>query len=385
MKRIIYMDNSATTKPYDKVCEVVSDTMKNYFANPSSLHNLGKYADDEITKARKYIAKSINASEDEIYFTSGGTESDNIAILGYCRKNKRRGNKIITTMVEHPAVLECCKKLEDEGFEVFYAPVLENGTVDADKLVENVDDNTILVSVMHVNNETGAIMPIGEISKRVKEKNPDCAFFTDAVQSFGKLKIDVNAQNIDMLSASGHKICGPNGIGIIYIRKKIKIETPVLGGGQEKGIRSGTHNVAGILGFYTALCIKNENFDDDKKKILEIKNYLEEKIKELPHTKINSTCDGLEYILNVSFTGLKSEVILHTLESHGIFVSSASACSSKKAHISHVLGAMGIDKKSAEGAIRFSFSSFNTIDEAKEVADVLKREIPILQQIVNLV
>ncbi len=384
MENIIYMDNSATTKPYDEVCNVVCEAMKNYYANPSSLHNLGKLADDEISKARRYIAKAINASEDEIYFTSGGTESDNIAILGYCHKNKRRGNKIITTAVEHPAVLECYKKLEQEGFEVFYAPVLENGVVDCEGLIENVDSNTILVSVMHVNNETGAIMPIGEIAKRVKEKNSDCAFFTDAVQSFGKLKIDVNLQNIDMLSASGHKICGPNGIGIIYIRKKIKIETPIFGGGQEKSIRSGTHNVAGILGFCAALNIKNDNFDEDKKKTLEIKKYLEEKIRQIPHTKINSTDEGLEYILNVSFVGLKSEIILHTLESHGVFVSSASACSSKKTQVSHVLTAMGIDKKSAEGAIRFSFSSFNTIDEAKKVAEILQREIPILQKVVNI-
>ncbi|MBE7038692.1 MAG: cysteine desulfurase [Ruminococcaceae bacterium] len=380
----IYMDNSATTRPYDEVCDTVLDTMKNFYANPSSLHNLGKYAEDKVSEARRFIAKMINASEDEIYFTSGGTESDNIAILGYCRKNKRRGNKIITTLVEHPAVLECYKKLEEEGFEVFYAPVFENGVVDTDAILKEVDENTILVSVMHVNNETGAIMPIGEISKSVKTKNPNCAFFTDAVQSFGKLEIDVETQNIDMLSSSAHKIGGPNGVGYIYIMKKIRIETPVFGGGQEKTIRSGTHNVAGIMGFLKACEIKKNSMDPDREKIKEIKKYIENTVKEIPHTKINSTDEGLEYILNVSFEGLKSEVILHVLESNGIYVSSGSACSSKKVHTSHVLDAMGLKKKEAEGAIRFSFSAFNTIDEAKYVASVLKREIPILQKTVNL-
>lgn len=380
----VYMDNSATTKPYDEVCDAVCDAMKNYYANPSSLHNLGKYAEDKITLARRYIAKMINASEDEIYFTSGGTESDNIAVLGYCYKNKRRGNKIITTLVEHPAVLECYKKLEEEGFEVFYAPVLKNGVVDVDTLLGAVDEKTILVSVMHVNNETGAIMPIGDIAKRVKQKNCDCAFFTDAVQSFGKIEIDVKAQNIDMLSSSAHKIGGPNGIGYIYIMKKIKIQSNVFGGGQEKGMRSGTHNVAGIMGFLKACEIKNETMKKDREKLGEIKEYIKNAVNEIEHTKINSSDEGLEYILNVSFEGLKSEVILHVLEANGIFVSSGSACSSKKVHTSHVLDAMGLTKKEAEGAIRFSFSPFNTFDDAKYVADVLKREIPILQKTVNL-
>lgn len=380
----VYMDNSATTMPYDEVCDTVADAMKNFYANPSSLHNLGKYAEDEIQKARKFIAKMINASEDEIYFTSGGTESDNIAMLGYALKNRKRGNKIITTKAEHPAVLECCKHLESVGFDVFYADILPNGEADSNAILNQVDENTVLVSVMHVNNETGAIMPIEKIASAVKMKNPNCAFFTDAVQSFGKIKIDVEKAKIDMLSASAHKIGGPNGIGFIYIRKKTRIESPIFGGGQENGIRSGTHNVAGILGFAKACEIKQKSMQSDCERLKEVKKIIAECVRNLSHTRINSPQSGLEYILNVSFTGLKSEVILHVLESNGIFVSSGSACSSRKTHISHVLAAMGIDKKSAEGAIRFSFSARNTAEEAEYVAQVLKKEIPVLQKTVNL-
>ena len=380
----IYMDNSATTLPYDEVCDTVFDAMKRFYANPSSLHNLGKYAEDEMEKARKFIAKMINASAEEIYFTSGGTESDNIAMLGYALKNRKRGNKIITTKAEHPAVLECCKHLESVGFNVVYANLLPNGVVDEGELLNEVDGDTILVSVMHVNNETGAVMPIEKIGSAVKAKNPNCAFFSDAVQSFGKIKIDAEKANLDMLSASAHKIGGPNGIGFIYIRKKTRIESPVFGGGQERGIRSGTHNVAGILGFLKACEIKQKSMQTDREKLREVKKIIEESVKKLPYTRVNSPENGLEYILNVSFTGLKSEVILHVLESNGIFVSSGSACSSRKSHVSHVLDAMGIDKKSAEGAVRFSFSPNNTADDARYVAQVLAREIPVLQKTVNL-
>lgn len=380
----IYMDNSATTLPYDEVCDTVFDAMKRFYANPSSLHNLGKYAEDEMEKARKFIAKMINASAEEIYFTSGGTESDNIAMLGYALKNRKRGNKIITTKAEHPAVLECCKHLESVGFNVVYANLLPNGVVDEGELLNEVDADTILVSVMHVNNETGAVMPIEKIGPAVKAKNPNCAFFSDAVQSFGKIKIDAEKAKLDMLSASAHKIGGPNGIGFIYIRKKTRIESPVFGGGQERGIRSGTHNVAGILGFLKACEIKQKFMQTDREKLREVKNIIEESVKKLPYTRVNSPENGLEYILNVSFTGLKSEVILHVLESNGIFVSSGSACSSRKTHVSHVLDAMGIDKRSAEGAVRFSFSPNNTADDARYVAQVLEREIPVLQKTVNL-
>lgn len=380
----IYMDNSATTLPYDEVCDTVFETMKKFYANPSSLHNLGKYAEDEMERARSFIAKMINASAEEIYFTGGGTESDNIAMIGYALKNRRRGNKIITTKAEHPAVLECCRHLEEVGFNVVYTDLLENGEVDTVSLINEVDSDTVLVSVMHVNNETGAIMPVEKIGRAVKEKNPKCAFFTDAVQSFGKLKIDVEKMKIDMLSASAHKIGGPNGVGFIYIRKKTLVKSPVFGGGQEKGIRSGTHNVAGIMGFLKACEIKQKSMQSDREKVCAVRKIIENCVKNLAHTRINSPENGLEYILNVSFTGLKSEVVLHVLEANGIFVSSGSACSSRKVRTSYVLDAMGIDKKSAEGAIRFSFSPKNGTEDAQYVKNVLEREIPVLQKTVNL-
>lgn len=376
----IYLDNSATTRPYDEVIDVVAQSMKNLYANPSSLHRMGKICEDVTKKARKYIASLISCSEDELYFTSGGTESDNIAIIGSVRAYRRSGNKIITTRVEHPAVLECFKSLENEGFEAVYLDVNSDGMIDLDTLKNEIDNNTILVSIMAVNNETGAVMPIKEIGHIIKERNKNCLFHTDCVQAFGKIEIDAYKMNIDMLSVSAHKVHGPNGTGALYIKKGTKIITTVLGGGQEKGIRSGTVNVSGILGFEKACEITFSKKDNALK---EIKNYFLNEILKLEKITVNSPKNSVDNILNVSFEGVKSEVLLHVLESKGIYVSSGSACSSHKKTSGYVLPAMGRNPKQTDSAIRFSFDEGITKEEIDYVLSVLNKEIPVLRKIMK--
>ncbi|MBE7054260.1 MAG: cysteine desulfurase [Ruminococcaceae bacterium] len=375
----IYLDNSATTLPYDEVVNVVCESMKTLYANPSSLHKKGKEAEEKVNVARKYIAQKINAKEDELYFTSGGTESNNIAILGAARKNKRNGNKIITTRVEHPSVLECFKALSLEGFECVYLDVDEEGIVDINQLKNEIDKNTVLVSIMAVNNETGAKMPIEKIGEIIKEKNPDCLFHTDCVQAFGKIQIDVEKSKIDFLSVSAHKIGGPNGVGALYIRKKINILSPSYGGGQEKGIRSGTVNVSGILGFEKACEITFSKNTNHK----ELKEYFLNEILKLKNISVNSPKESVDNILNVSFVGVKSEVLLHVLESKGIYVSSGSACSSHKKEAGYVLSAMGRKPNEQDSAIRFSFGPDLTKEDVDYVLDVLNKEIPVLRKIMR--
>lgn len=375
----IYLDNSATTCPYDEVIDVVSGSMKTLYANPSSLHKKGKEAEDKVNAARKFIASKINAKEDELFFTSGGTESNNIAILGAARKNRRNGNKIITTRVEHPSVLECFKQLSNEGFECVYVDVDENGIVNVNQLESEIDCNTVLVSVMAVNNETGGIMPIEKIGKIIKEKNPSCLFHTDCVQAFGKINIDTEKSKIDFLSVSAHKIGGPNGVGALYIRKKTNIISPSYGGGQEKGIRSGTVNVSGILGFEKACEITFSKSTNHK----QIKEYFLNEILKLGNISVNSPKESVDNILNVSFVGVKSEVLLHVLESKGIYVSSGSACSSHKKEAGYVLSSMGRKPNEQDSAIRFSFGPDLTKEDIDYALKVLNKEIPILRKIMR--
>lgn len=383
MTREVYMDNAATTRPYDEVIRTVADAMTEYYGNPSSLHRLGKKAEDITEQARKTVALSIGAKADEIYFTSGGTESDNIGIIGSVMANRRRGNKIITTSIEHPAVSECFKYLESEGFNVVHIPVDSDGVTDLDKLFEELDGNTILFSGMLVNNEVGSVLPVDEIKKLIDEKAPGCVFMADGVQAYGKIDIDVKRQGIDILSISSHKIHGPNGVGALYVSKDTKIRPTVFGGGQELGIRSGTENVAGILGFETAIKKTFENYDSDKEKLRSLKANLTRGLLEIDGAVINSPDNGVENILNVSFVGVKSEVLLHVLESKGIYVSSGSACSSHKKTASHVLTSMGLDAKRSDSAIRFSLSALNDDEEIEYTVSVLKKEVPILKKIMR--
>ncbi|HHU17534.1 MAG: cysteine desulfurase family protein [Anaerovoracaceae bacterium] len=376
----VYLDNSATTKPYKEVIDVMVKYMQTYYGNPSSLHSMGLDAERAIKEARKIIANSIKAKDEEIYFTSGGTEADNMAIFGAAQARRRRGNKIITSKIEHPAVLETCKNLEVLGFKVEYIPVDCNGIIDLSALREALDEQTILISVMQINNELGSIQPITEIaemkSNAEKKLKTEILLHIDAVQSFGKLPINVKDSSIDLITISGHKIHGPKGVGALYIRKGLNIKPYLYGGGQERGLRSGTENVPAIAGFGVAVDLYMKNFEKRMETIQSVRNYLEECIcSEIKDIRINSPKDGSPAILNVSFLGVRGEVILHTLEQSNIYVSTGSACSSKKRGQSHVLEAIGLSNTEIEGAIRFSFSEFNTIEEMDYVLINLKNAV----------
>lgn len=378
----VYLDSSATTIPYKEVCDKLSEVMLNTYANPSSLHNLGKKSEDLMEEARKYLSSTINCTPCELYFTSGGTESDNISILGYARANKREGLRVITQKTEHMAVLESFRELEKEGFEVIYVDVDSFGMPDINQIKNSVNDNTILLSFMHVNNENGAIFPIDEISSIIDHKK--CVLHVDAVQSYGKIKIDVKKSKIDMLSLSAHKIHGPNGVGALYVKKDLKINPVIFGGKQERDLRSGTQNVPGIYAFMTASMIKHNNMKQDEEKVSLLKNHLLNGIAQnIENIHINSPKDSSAYILNVSFPPIRSEILLHVLESNGIYISTGSACSSKKNSKSYVLKSMALKDNIIDSAIRFSFSSLNTKEEIDYTIDVLKKEITKLRKIIR--
>lgn len=363
----VYFDNSATTKPKKEVIDCVTEVLTNNYGNPSSLHRMGLNAEKAVKNARTVIADKMGVDEKQVYFTSGGTESNNIAILGslYALRNK---GTVITSKVEHKSVTECFKKLEQQGFDVKYVDVDKNGIVDLKQLEGFVDEKTLLVSIMHVNNETGAIMPIEKIAQIIKDKNPKALFHVDDVQGF--LKVPLSYKNIDMVSVSAHKVNGLKGCGAVYIRKGIKISPVILGGGQENGIRNGTENVPGIVGFGKAVQIYNNSLDSSIKEY--IKNFV---TNEIEGTVINSSENTSKYILNLSVLGFKSETLLHLLEQNGIYVSSGSACSSNKPQLSHVLLAMGLDKDTVESSIRLSFGNDNTIEEAQYFCECLKSAV----------
>ena len=374
----VYLDNSATTKPYKEVIAETVKYMETHYGNPSSLHRMGITAEKALKEARKSTAASLGAKEEEIYFTSGGTEADNMALFGAVQARKRRGKKIITSQIEHPAILESCRKLEESGFQVEYLPVDQNGLINMEALESALDDQTILVTIMQVNNEVGSIQPISEISvlkNRIGNKlGTEILLHTDAVQSFGKLPIEISG--IDLLSVSGHKIHGPKGVGALYVRKGLNVLPYFFGGGQERGMRSGTENVPAIAGFGIAAEVSRKNLMKRMESIKRLKMYLTEGIRtEIPDIRFNSTDEGSSSILNVSFLGVRGEVLLHTLEQSEIFVSTGSACSSNKKGQSHVLKAMGRTDKEIEGAIRFSFCEFNTMEEMDYVLAKLKDSV----------
>lgn len=374
----VYLDNSATTKPYDAVIAEMIKYMDTHYGNPSSLHRMGITAEKAVREARKLVAASIGAREDEIYFTSGGTEADNMALFGAAQARKRRGDKIITSKMEHPAVLESCRKLEESGFRIEYLPVDRNGIINMQALESMLDDRVILISIMHINNEVGSIQPIaeiGELKRRFEtQRGTEILLHIDAVQSYGKLPIRVDG--IDLLSVSGHKIHGPKGVGALYIKKGLNIIPSLFGGGQERGLRPGTENVPAIAGFGVAADICSRNINQRIETLRTVKTYLTEGIRnEIPDVVFNSSDVGSASILNVSFLGVRGEVLLHTLEQSEIYVSTGSACSSNKKGQSHVLKAMGRSDKEIEGAIRFSFSEFNTIVEMDYVLSQLKNAV----------
>ena len=380
---MIYFDNAATTRAADEVAERVRYMLLENFGNPSAQSMMGVRAENELNDARKIMAKSINALPEEIYFTSGGTEDDNWAIFGTAEGYKRSGKHIITTSIEHPAVAEPMERLRQKGWEVTVLDVDKNGYIDPDVLRDSIREDTVLVSIILVNNEVGTIQDASAVGKLIKEKNPNTLFHVDAVQAFGKYPIDVRKMGIDMLSMSGHKIHGPKGVGFFYMKKGLKVRPIIYGGGQERGQRSATENTPGIAGLAKAVELAMENMDASHEKVMEVKRTLAEGIlRDIPKTHINgpSIEEASPYVLNVSFNGLRSEVLLHALEEKEIYVSAGSACSSKKKGGSHVLRSLGLSEERIEGAIRFSFCRYNTVDEAAACLEILKEKTAFLRK-----
>jgi len=379
----IYFDNAATTKPYESVCQAVSTAMRENYANPSSLHTLGMKAEKAVRGARSVFANCLGADPSEIYFTSGGTESDNISILGFASANKKRFSKIVTTKIEHDAVLETARFLGTTGFDVSYVNVLPNGVLDLEDFERSLTPDTGLVSVMSVNNEVGAIQPIASLKKIMKNICPKAVLHVDHVQGFGKVNLNVKKCGIDLLSVSAHKIHGPKGIGLLYMREGIHVSPIIHGGHQEKNIRSGTQSVYDIVGFRAAA---EENMNVPKNALItRLRDEMAHKIlNNISDVTLNTSLeDSAPHVLNVSFEQIRSEVLLHCLESNGIFVSTGSACSSNKPELSHTLLAMGRTNKQIDGAIRFSFSEFNTMDEVDETIEVLIREVANLRKYIG--
>lgn len=375
----VYFDNSATTRPYDEVIDEVSYAMKEFYGNPSSLHSIGVKCEKELTSAREVLAKSINCSRDEIYFTSGASESNNLFLKGIAKP----GNHIITSRFEHPSILRTAEYLEKQGVEVTYLDINSNGQIDYDELKNSIKKNTVLVSIMYVNNEIGSVQDLEKIGNIVKGQSDRAKFHVDAVQGYGKLPIDVKKFKIDLLSTSAHKLHGPKGIGFCYIRKGINPVPLIHGGGQEKGVRSGTSNVPSVLGMKKAVEIVMENMNDNYSKVNSVKKHFVERLKEIDDIRINCGIDDIfsPYILNVSFRGVRSEVLLHMLEESDIFVSAGSACSSKSTKGSHVLKSIGLQDKDIDSALRFSFSDMNTKEEVDYVIDKLKDSLKFLRRV----
>ena len=363
----VYFDNCSTTKICKEALENMIKTAKNNYANPSSLHLKGFESENILNLAREKIAKKINCDKNQVYFTSGGTESNNISILGSITKNRKFGDKIVTTNIEHPSVLQSVKYLERKGYEVKYIKSGSTG-VDIDDLVRAIDDRTALVSIMMVNNETGEKLPIEKIKNIIKLKKSKAIFHVDAVQAFCKIPIDVKKLGIDLLSISAHKIHGPKGIGALYVSNKNLLSPITFGGGQENGLRPGTQSVELISGFFECVC-SDEEMEEHYKHVNEINNYLINKIQNIDSVNINSSSNSVPYISNLSIDGIPSEVMVNYLSNRGIYVSAGSACSGNKK--SKVLLNMGLSENRVNNAIRVSFSRFNTKEEVDLFIDAI--------------
>ena len=386
---MIYLDNAATTRPYDEVIEEIKKAQELFFANPSSMHAAGYEAEKKISDAKSVLFSAIGADvkgkNGELLFTSGGTESNNLAFFGLLQNSLKRKPHIITTKIEHPSVLEPVKFLESLGAEVTFVSPDENGFISPDSVLDAVQDNTKIVSVMLVNNETGAIAPISEISKKVKAKNKDILIHTDCVQAFGNTKIDVVKMGIDMLSLSAHKIHGPKGVGGLFVAKGVNLKPFLLGGHQQSNLRSGTLNTSGILGFSKAAEIMKKTFDEKQNLLLSLKERLIDNLKGNELFSINNEGDGYSpHILSLRVKNVRAEVLLHALEVHGICISAGSACSSNRPAPSHVLEAMGYSKKHIEETVRISTGAFNTLDDIDTFCEILKKEAQALSKFTRI-
>lgn len=377
---MIYFDNSATTRCCDESVAIMTEALQNSFGNPSSLHNFGLLGENYIKDARAKIAKTLKCQDKEIYFTSGGTEGNNLLIKGVAKAMNRAGKHVITTAIEHASVSNVFASLEKDGFEVSYLSVDEKGVISLDELKSLVRPDTILVSLMMVNNEIGALEPIEEAGAIIKEINPACLFHVDAIQSYGKFTINPKKMNIDMLSVSGHKIHGPKGSGFVYIRDKVRVIPQILGGGQENGMRSGTENVPAIAGLGEAARIAYENLETNRNHLYELRERLIEGLTSIDEVSINGSLDRncAPHIVSVSVRGVRAEVLLHSLEDKEIYVSAGSACSSNKPATSKTLIAIGLDQKLLDSTVRISFCPENTFEEVDECIAVFKQIVPML-------
>ena len=380
----IYLDNAATTRVHPQVAEKMMDALVNNYGNPSSLHRLGIRAEQAIKEVRELIAKNLNCQNQEIYFTSGGTEGNNMIIQGVVENKKRNRMRIITSAIEHPSVLDVFTFYENHQIEVIVLGVDTQGHIHLDELEAAMNEDTILVSIMGVNNELGTIQDLKAIGKIVKAVNPKCIFHADFVQGFMKIPIDVQASLLDAATLSGHKIFGPKGVGAVYIKKGTDIKPLLRGGGQENNMRSGTENVPGIVGFGEAIRLRKDSFSDEFEAIRSLRtafiNELEAKIDDI---KINGDPNGSPYVLNVSFNRVRGEVLLHSLEAKGIFVSTGSACSSHKKEKQYVLKAIGLAEEYKEGTIRISFSKDITEDDVKIAVAAIAQAVNSLRLLVK--
>lgn len=381
-----YLDNSATTRCSDRACQLMVDLLTKDYGNPSSLHMKGIEAERFVETAKKKIAKTLRVSEKEIIFTSGGTESNNLAIIGAAMANRRAGNHIITTSIEHASVENPMEFLKEQGFDITYLSVDENGIISLEELEEAVTEQTILVSMMQVNNEIGAIEPVAEAAELIKKKNPDTLIHVDAIQSYGKMYIYPKKLGIDMLSVSGHKIHGPKGSGFLWVKEKTKLKPLILGGGQQKGMRSGTENVPAIAGLGEAAEEIYENLDEKSAHLYGLKQRFIDGIEKLEGTHVNGKTgeDSAPHIVSVSFEGIRSEVLLHSLEDRGIYVSSGSACSSNnhagKQKGSKTLRNIHLKENLLDSTLRFSFSVHTTEEEIDYALEVLGELLPVLKK-----
>ncbi len=383
----VYLDNSATTRVFPEVAELMTKVMCEDYGNPSSMHRKGVEAEQYIRYAREKLAKLLKVTEKEIIFTSGGTESDNMALIGCAMANMRRGKHLITTKIEHPAILQTMHYLETQGFRVTYLPVDKTGRICLADLQRSICPDTILVSIMFVNNEIGSLQPIAEAGALIKKMNPNILFHVDAVQGFGKFRIYPKKMNIDLMSVSSHKIHGPKGIGFLYVGERVKMLPINYGGGQQKNMRSGTENVPGIAGMTLAAEKIYENFDAEMDKLYELKEYFIQGISKMEGMQVNGLipdapdCRGTApHVVSVSVAGVRSEVLLHALEDKGIYISAGSACASNKPQTSETLKAIGLQREFWDATIRFSFSVFTTKEEIDYTLNIMYDMIPMLRK-----
>ncbi len=377
-----YLDNSATTRCNREAANLMMQLLTQDYGNPSSMHNMGVIAENYMNDARKKIAKTLKVQEKEIYFTSGGTESNNLALIGAAEANRRSGMHVITTAVEHPSVSNTMAYLQECGYELTYLSVDSYGVISLDELREAIRPDTILVSIMQVNNEIGAMQPIAEAGAVIKEVNPKTLFHVDAIQSYGKMRIYPGKMNIDLLSVSGHKIHGPKGSGFLYCKDKTKIHPLVHGGGQQKGMRSGTENVPAIAGLGVAAEAIYTDLEDKQEHMYTLREHFIREVEKIPGVSVNGHRDrsNAPHIVSVSIEGVRAEVMLHTLEDRQIYVSAGSACSSNKPAVSRTLKSIGLKPSLLDSTIRFSFCVDTTMEEIDYALAEMGKMIPMLQK-----